>query len=531
MVSIKATFSSIEKFSSDSNNEYGAIINIATDLLSRVEHYEIAVDEEKTKITRQVARMERMYDEIQSKVRRYQAVMEKAQADQERYSDEMDYIYSHPNTVTTTDDDGNEHTESVIDYDALNAASRARDEASSTYNTYSEKYDDATFVLHEASSTLYQFQNMKRAIELTLQAIQSDKFEIKKFISAIGSEADFNLRSLQGVISSLNSYLASKAIFMPIGTRYEDFSSSATASSSVDRTSRDYSNPSEESNIKAENNTSVEKTTYPVFSGLDKTNQSYTYTTLDDGSVEKTFDHPNESARFATIDQSGACVLIDGKQYAGICALCDLTTLINRAGISASLHDVVQYAVSNGICSTYKSIEEERAPIIEALTNKLNSTTDPKVQQEIASKIIALTNISPGDVGGITPQGAMKISQHFGVSGTSCSKTFMGAKPQFLSKATLTSLATCVENGQGVYISVRAGAGSYNPNGWYNGVSGGHALVLNSVVRDEKTNKIKAFYVIDPNGETPQEASIRIPIDELSGCFNIRAFVTDKIIW
>lgn len=223
MVSIKATFSSIEKFSSDSRNEYGAINNVAADLLSRVEHYEIVVDEEKTKISRQVTRMERMYDEIQSKVRRYQSVMEKAQADRERYSEEMDYIYSHPNTVTTTDDDGNEHTESVIDYDALNAASRARDEATSTYYTYSEKYDEATYVLHEASAMLHQCQNMKRAIELTLQAIQSDKFEIKKYIVAIGSEAEFNLQSLQGVITSLDSYLASKAIYMPTGSRYEEY--------------------------------------------------------------------------------------------------------------------------------------------------------------------------------------------------------------------------------------------------------------------------------------------------------------------
>lgn len=223
MSSIKAKFSAIEVFTSNCRDEYRIILDTAREVLARVENYYKLVQQEAENISRQVVRAERMVDTIESKVKSYKATMEQAKADEERYSDEIDYIYDNPITETKTDDDGNETTVSTIDYEALRAATRARDEAVSTYNTYSERYDEAYWVLQEAQSTLSRYKGIKRAIELTAESIQSDIYEIKKYIAAITDEAEYNSRSLQGVLASLSNYLASKAIFLPNGAAYNHF--------------------------------------------------------------------------------------------------------------------------------------------------------------------------------------------------------------------------------------------------------------------------------------------------------------------
>ena len=47
--------------------------------------------------------------------------------------------------------------------------------------------------------------------------------DIKKYISNINNEAEYNSFCLQGVLASLSNYLASKSIFMPMGAYYDNF--------------------------------------------------------------------------------------------------------------------------------------------------------------------------------------------------------------------------------------------------------------------------------------------------------------------
>lgn len=223
MASIKAKLSSVELYTSQCGDDYSMILNIANDVLSRAEKLYIIVQEELEKISRQLNRVQRSYDDIQHKVTSYMQRMEDAAEEIDRCSEEISYIYSHPSTVTTTDDEGNETTEEVIDYDGIRAAERERDAARSTYNLYENKCDDARMVLREAGYTVSKFQNTKYGIEAVSRSIQNDIYEIKKYIRAIEDEAEFNIHSLQGVIDSLQSYLASKAIFMPEGSYYEEF--------------------------------------------------------------------------------------------------------------------------------------------------------------------------------------------------------------------------------------------------------------------------------------------------------------------
>lgn len=225
MASIKAKLSSIELYTSNCSDDYSLIINLGNDILSRSEKLYIWVQEELEKISRQVVRANRAYDEISDKVNYYTAMMKDAQDEIERCTDEIEDLYSHPTTITTTDDDGNETTQEVLDYAAIRTAERARDVARSTYESYRDKRAEASIVYRETGCLVSKFENTKRGIETVSRSIQNDIYEVKKFIKAIEEEAEYNLHSLQGVINSLQYYLSSKAIFMPDGSYYEEFAS------------------------------------------------------------------------------------------------------------------------------------------------------------------------------------------------------------------------------------------------------------------------------------------------------------------
>ena len=233
MGSIKATFSAVDVYASNCSNDYVAMINIANEILSRIEKLHTDVQEDYEKISKQIIRLQMMREEVATKVKSYEHKMNEAAAEAERWQSEIDYLYSHPDTVTSTDEDGNETTEEVYDYASISAAERKRDEAMEIYYLYREKYEAAYAVLREAESTLSRFETIKNAIHAVGESIQNDIYEIKKYISAIGDEAEHNTRSLQGVLGSLSIYVASKAMFMPAGAIYEDFASSGRGSTSV----------------------------------------------------------------------------------------------------------------------------------------------------------------------------------------------------------------------------------------------------------------------------------------------------------
>ena len=237
MGSIKATFSAVDVYASNCSNDYVAMINTANEILTRVEKLHTDVQEDYEKISKQIVRLQLMREEVATKVKSYEHKMNEAAAEAERWQAEIDYLYSHPDTVTSTDEDGNETTEEVYDYAAISAAERKRDDVMEIYYLYREKYGEAYAVLVETESTQSRFETIKNAIHAVGESIQSDIYEIKKYISAIGDEAEHNTRSLQGVLGSLSTYLVSKAMFMPAGAIYEDFASSGGAYNMASTTS------------------------------------------------------------------------------------------------------------------------------------------------------------------------------------------------------------------------------------------------------------------------------------------------------
>ncbi len=229
MSSIKAKCSAIDAYADNCRNNYAALLNIAMEILSQVEKYHAEVQKDYDRINEQIVRLKMMRDDVEDKVKSYGHSMEKAADDAERYKDEISYLYSHPDTVTSTNDDGEETTEEVYDYAAIRAASRKKEEAEQTCYCFREKYGDARQASAETKAELTRFEMIKNGIGAVGESIQNDIYEIKKQIGNINSEAEHNVRSLQGVIDSLSSYLASKAMFMPLGAHYDEFATSSSS--------------------------------------------------------------------------------------------------------------------------------------------------------------------------------------------------------------------------------------------------------------------------------------------------------------
>lgn len=94
----------------------------------------------------------------------------------------------------------------------------------------------------------------------------------------------------------------------------------------------------------------------------------------------------------------------------------------------------------------------------------------------------------------------------------------------------LASLAASVEAGHGVIIGVDARA--YNPQ-WYQS-PGGHALVVQSVIRDANSGQILEYVVADSNGGDSVEASVRVDAGVLQRAysrFGSLSVTTTNIIW
>lgn len=231
MGNLITTFSAVGAYTDNCSNEYSAILARANETLSRVEkmYYEVQADAER--LAQQIMRGRQMLDEIQVKVEKYQALMEDAAAEVERCEAEIAYVLSHPITKTYTDEDGNEYTVEEVDEAALAAAERARDQAQAIYEQYRAKYEEASAVMYEVSVTVIRFEQIKNGIDAVAQSLQADIFEIKKYINAIENESNYNLTTIQGALDSIGAYLASKPIYMPVGTVFSDYSASGGASS------------------------------------------------------------------------------------------------------------------------------------------------------------------------------------------------------------------------------------------------------------------------------------------------------------
>lgn len=209
------------------------------------------------------------------------------------------------------------------------------------------------------------------------------------------------------------------------------------------------------------------------FLALLTTNQTSEVVMLN-GVMSVVFDHP--------FDENSTRVCNQGSAYPtgpqGTCGCCACGTIINKAGGKTNEHETVAYAWNNGLCS--------------------NS-------------------------GGTSPESWVGILGGAGISSHVSSGT------------SLENLAREVEQGHGVVIGVSAC--TYCPElygHYFPGKADGHALVLESVVRNQATGQIIEYIVSDSNGKSTRDACRRVPANVMEKAFKRKkslSVVTNDVIW
>lgn len=209
------------------------------------------------------------------------------------------------------------------------------------------------------------------------------------------------------------------------------------------------------------------------FTPLSQTNQTVEQMYID-GHIVDVFDHPFDPNNYRICNQGSAYP----HGPTGTCGCCACGTIINKAGGHTDEHDIVEHAWNNKICS---------------------------------------------NTGGTWPSGWARILSDAGIKSTDTSGT------------SLPELAKKVEEGHGVIIGVCAEL--YHPS-WYGSyspfASHGHALVLESVIRDRSTGKILEYVVSDSNAKDRNSACIRVKANVLERAYKNKrssSVVTDDIIW
>lgn len=218
---------------------------------------------------------------------------------------------------------------------------------------------------------------------------------------------------------------------------------------------------------------------------LSKTNQVYTNQILD-GKEVLVFDTPLESVKNAVFRQGNAYPEL----MRGTCGLCSIATIMRKAGFDVDEKKIIDHAVKlkedldESFCEFDKGADENGGTDFINRSNLIKSMCGLEVTAEV------------------TP---------------------------------LEEVAKMVENGHGVVIGVNASI--YAPE-WYGryypSKSAGHALVLDSVVRDKSSHQVMGYYVIDSNGQTSAQASRFVSAEQLSRAYNkhgTRANITKNIIW
>lgn len=191
-------------------------------------------------------------------------------------------------------------------------------------------------------------------------------------------------------------------------------------------------------------------------------------------SVVVVFDHPFDNNSTRICNQGSAYPT--GPQRT--CGCCACGTIINKAGGNTNEHETVAYAWNNGLCS--------------------NS-------------------------GGTSPESWVGILSGAGISSHVTTGT------------SLENLALEVEQGRGVVIAVSAC--TYCPElygHYFPGKADGHALVLESTVRDQATGQIVEYIVSDSNGTSTRDACRRVPAKVMEKAFrrrNGQSVVTNDVIW
>ena len=464
MAKIKAKLSAIEEFNNVTTRSYIKVYQQALELIPVIERAYLAICTEYEKISRQVLKMQSEVEKIVHRTQSYWNSMRAAEDEAEHQERLMQSILDNPIPVSTIDDEGNEHTEYEIDHNSYNAAENSYKEAKASADTYEGKYNDAKDVESKAKNILAILESLKAYIRNESENVSECLMRTRYVINVLKTETDYNLAALSAVIESINYYLSSKSIFMPIGTSYEEVAvnldsySSAKDDFSVnkDRGIKDIFSKLFVKKESADDGFSGVKLSR--FVPLKKTKYTEFQEVIINGEKKEAYNTPFESAKKLIQKQGNSYIIYKGEKIDvyGDCGICCVANLLNLANIKNLKSD------KNG------NIDERAIlSVVGELINK----------NEILKNHISLQETDADDRGGTTPNDRQYILQQCGIE-----SELMHIIPS--SPLTINRLKEVVCEGKGVIVSVHAGIlwndVRYDPAHDY------HAITLLSVSKDGK---------------------------------------------
>lgn len=192
MNAIRTVFSSVAAFSDTVKNQYSSMLDLANDIYGRVNGMLAFLDEEKSKIEKQLIRIERVEMTVGEKVREYAVSMESAYSDYQYYSD----------AFYRADDECEEDHYRELKECAYNEYENAR-----------SCHIEAKGVLAKVEDEAAKIRQLAAAINTVKAALERNSFEIRKYISLAGEEASYNVQALFALLRSIENYVTSREIF------------------------------------------------------------------------------------------------------------------------------------------------------------------------------------------------------------------------------------------------------------------------------------------------------------------------------
>lgn len=200
---IHTTLSALGRFSSITQANYSNIISIANYVLSQAENIHINLEDEKDKIIVQITKLQSLSEDISLKSAKYQEELNSA----ERYESICSDMY-----YAARDDDD-------ADWDYISRLRDDWDDARREVSRLEDKVDTISSISSSISSNINQLETILNATNRILEASNTNIYEIKKYLSLLIDETNYNMNSLKGLINSIEVYLSSMK-FVSVGSGY-----------------------------------------------------------------------------------------------------------------------------------------------------------------------------------------------------------------------------------------------------------------------------------------------------------------------
>ena len=189
---IQTVLSELVNYSSKTHSNYKDIVTLANDVLVRAEKIQVNLEDEKNKINKQIVKLDELGQDISLKLERIQEDLVEAQANLDWYSNACDSLSS---------DDS---------YELRMSLREGLRTAHSIVSKLEDREDEAKNVRSKVVNLKEHLCMILNATNRIIEASNNNIYQLKKHLSMLGSEADYNMKALKGMLDSVENYLRRK---------------------------------------------------------------------------------------------------------------------------------------------------------------------------------------------------------------------------------------------------------------------------------------------------------------------------------